>query len=208
MVDYVQDKLKLFGARATFFCTGGCVPYEIRSPNEVGIHPNPDINWRDDVKFCREILYPEARGLRSHRLYQSSSELSWVREFGLEYESNTLMFLIPNLRMWTRPDGLVSVPIYWEDDVYLAYRAGVTFDIYDLRLNTLGLKVLNFHPIHVYMNTETIEDYQKSKGGQFVSPHGHPGIGSLFEQVLRWWGTKCVTVGEAVDSHLGKNIRD
>jgi hypothetical protein len=175
IVNWLQHELLTHGARATFFCTEtrDKEAYEIRKPNEI----------------------------RNHCLHQDTRLLSFAHENGFEYESNSLMFLVPGLRYWTRPSGLVSVPIYWEDDVYFSYEAGVAFDMGDLWLNAPGLKVLSFHPVHVWANTESQDDYALFKGSDIVSRKYGVGIRSLFMQFLRWWGPSCTTIGEAIARH-------
>jgi hypothetical protein len=207
MVTWLQHELLTHGARATFFCTEtrDKEAYEIRKPNEIAIHPSPLSNLfgteiREHMSWLAK-LYPEARGVRNHCLHQDTRLLSFAHENGFEYESNSLMFLVPGLRYWTRPSGLVSVPIYWEDDVYFSYEAGVTFDMGDLWLNAPGLKVLSFHPVHVWANTESQDDYALFKGSDIVSRKYGVGIRSLFMQFLRWWGPSCTTIGEAIARH-------
>ena len=64
------------------------------------------------------------------------------------------------LRPWKLWNGLCKVPIFWEDDLELMY--GLNNNITSL-INLKGLKVFNFHPIHIFLNSENIERYERAK---------------------------------------------
>ena len=111
-------------------------------------------------------------------------------EYGIEYEVNNFLLFHEGLHPVLRfPDfGFRSLSIGL-DDKHLSLCD--TFDLDDLRLNEPGLKVLNFHSVHVYMNTYSEAHYQS------VKPHLHdarrykqlvndqrPGVGTLFQSLL------------------------
>jgi len=141
---------------------------------ELGIHPNfnnilaasPDPN---NGKSAEEIvdrllaLVPEAKSVRSHSTTQSSALLQLFRDKGLTYDCN---HFIPHqagieLRPWYLWNGLIKVPYFWEDDVSALYgdNFGAIADLTQRR----GLKVFDFHPIHVFLNTERMERYEESR---------------------------------------------
>ena len=88
-----------------------------------------------------------------------------------------------------RFEEFVSIPFYWSDDKHLVLSS--SFGLPSLNLRQAGLKVFNFHPIHVLMNTSSEKHYQT-----FKSHYGSPsdlvrfknvkseGIGTLFEALL------------------------
>lgn len=168
------DLLESGGAAATFFVTHRTSLLErLRAnPNfELGIHPNFNhllTGGPGDGRNAGEILesliaiVPEARSVRSHSMTQSSRLLDLFHSAGLTHDSNHFiparagMALAP-YRHW---NGLVRVPYFWEDDVSLLY--GDTAPMDDL-LATPGLKVFDFHPIHVTLNSTNIGVYENSR---------------------------------------------
>ena len=64
-------------------------------------------------------------------------------------------------------NGIIEVPVIWSDDVALRVENVKTVDINSDKIcglfNDQGIYVFNFHPIHLYLNTETDRHYQKSK---------------------------------------------
>ena len=116
------------------------------------------------------------------------------------------MYMQPGLSPWARPDGLVSVPIYFEDDVYFSYE-NPSFDYNWWPVPMWSdLQVFSFHPIHVFMNTCSPEHYQSFKGKSYDELLGlernQLGIETILDQVLRIT-QDILTVGEAVDDYLG-----
>jgi hypothetical protein len=129
---------------------------------------------------------------------------------GLEYESNVFLPGHPGLQPVRRFEELVSIPFYWSDDKHL--ERGSPFEIEALNLDASGLKVLNFHPIHVYMNTTSPEHYASFKGDyQDVDALARrrdgdaPGIGLLFARVLAELGRRGqgrLTLGDVSERHF------
>ena len=58
--------------------------------------------------------------------------------------------------------GILEIPISFEDDLYFS-NPSKTFKINELHLNPKKLFIFNFHPIHIYLNTNSMQHYQKSK---------------------------------------------
>jgi len=158
---------------------------------EIGLHLN-FIPVEDD--FRRPIqelkaLYPDAKGTRSHSLFVSSHILQLCRENGLRYESNIFLPYHEALHPVMRFRNFVSIPFYWSDDQHLSMRD--SFKLGDLALKIRGLKVFNFHPIHVFMNTSSEKHYKSYKSyyhdvdklRQFVNFQDE-GIGTLFRSLL------------------------
>ena len=57
--------------------------------------------------------------------------------------------------------GLTRMPHFWEDDLHIAYKDDWNTEIY---LNSPGLKIFDFHPIHLFLNTEELERYNSCRG--------------------------------------------
>ena len=142
---------------------------------ELGIHPNfnsllagsPDVN---NGRSAEEIvdrlleLVPEAISVRSHSMTQSSVLLKLFLDKGLTHDCN---HFIPyqagiELHPWRLWNGLIKVPYFWEDDATAIYGGGYYQEVLELT-NLNGLKVFDFHPIHVFLNTETLDRYEDSR---------------------------------------------
>jgi hypothetical protein len=163
--------IEVHGAKATWFATHATpVLDEIRSlqVHEIALHPNYNTlldgsggTARDTLLRLKEIV-PEARSVRSHSLARSSRLALLFREEGLSHESNVF---IPfgrggGVKPWRDVFGLVQVPIGWEDDVCLMDPA--TGEPSKL-LEAGSILVVDFHPIHVFLNTATLQDYESAR---------------------------------------------
>lgn len=160
---------------------------------EIGLHPN--FNDRctsvEDVVRPLKAAYPEAKGGRSHSLHMSSHILRQYMDNGLVYESNAHLPLHEGLHPAIRCEDFVSIPMYWSDDT--GFLLGLSFDLEELRLEEPGLKVLDFHPIHIFMNTSGVAHYEEYKRHyqepeklkDFVNRKS-PGVGTLFNALVTY----------------------
>jgi hypothetical protein len=124
--------------------------------------PNSGKNTEEIVDRLLALV-PEAKSVRSHSLTQSSVLLQLFRNKGLTHDCN---YFIPHqagmeLRPWYLWNGLIKVPYFWEDDVSAIY--GDNFGAIAELTQRRGLKVFDFHPIHVFLNTERMERYEESR---------------------------------------------
>jgi polysaccharide deactylase WbmS-like protein len=201
------DALERCAVKATFFATH---PSEVlRSLNrtlfEVGLHPNFN-EARTDLEqplAALKDLYPQARGARSHSLFVSSHILGLYRRHGLRYEANVFLDGHPHLRPVIRFADLVSIPFNWSDDKHL--ERSRPFRVDALGLDRPGLKVFNFHPIHVFVNTSSEAHYAayRSQYHDADALRAHiapgPGIGTLFRDLIETLAqgvTTVATMGE------------
>lgn len=154
-IEYVAEILSQYHIPATFFATHESqVLKELESPScEIGLHPNflnVNKDYLSELQRLKNI-YPNACGGRSHGLFVSSPILTLYQQIGLIYESNILLYGHESLRPVWRFRNLVSIPFYWSDDKYLEYSPSL--NAIDFFLERPGLKVFNFHPIHIFANT-------------------------------------------------------
>jgi hypothetical protein len=139
---------------------------------EVGVHPNfqhlcaPDGADGRQYQPLDELqtLFPAATAVRSHSLVQSSRLQNEFARRGLTHDCNTY---VPSearlpLRPWTIWNGLIKVPFVFADDFHL-YGGDVRRDLPSLL--DAELRVLAFHPIHLYLNTDCIDTYEGYKRG-------------------------------------------
>lgn len=175
VISYAIDILEKHNVKATWFVTHSTpVLDRLRAnPNfELGAHPNfnPLLNGgsSENAGGARKVLdalleiVPEAKSVRSHSLTQSSILLDIFKEYGFTHDCN---HFIPHesgviLRPWSHWNGLVRVPHLWEDDVE-AMVADSNFS--SLLAIKNEIKVFDFHPIHLFLNTEATTRYVDAK---------------------------------------------
>lgn len=189
IIDYVIDILSSYGLKVTFFCSSEADTYG----HEVGIHPF----FRNHDKWVQTIcqllkMYPNAKGVRAHRHLISSEILFELNKRGLEYDSSYLMPGVNNITPYFVVKNIVEFPIYFEDDVHLRYSNNFFLSEKMLMGPRNSLRVFDFHPIHVYLNTNTFALYLKAKR-VYHDPeelnkfrHAGRGIATLFISLLEY----------------------
>lgn len=170
----IRDCLALIArsqVKTTWFATHATpVLDEIRATpgHEIGLHPNfnPVLQGQngsaDSVLAGLRGIVPDARIVRSHSLVRSSRLSALFGRAGLTHESN--LFVHPRsaatLVPWRCITGLIQIPIVWADDVRLADATiGEPVDW----VGKVPILTVDFHPIHVYLNSRTMEDYDKAR---------------------------------------------
>jgi hypothetical protein len=171
------DLLNEYNVAATFFATHKTPILDVIRSNprfELGIHPNfNDLlntsefdnveNARKRVHALKQIV-PEALSVRSHSTTVSSKLLDLFKEFGIDYDCN---YVIPyqvgqKIVPWRLWNDLIRVPYFYADDLSLAYR--LADEDMPKICQTAGLKVFDFHPIHIYLNTDLSSTYESTRG--------------------------------------------
>lgn len=159
--------LEEFDLSATFFATNesSLLKSLDRDRYEIALHPNflnDKFEWRNDALHLLKEIYPEAVGTRSHCLTFSSRILPDLHALSIQYESNIFLFGQPYLFPVLRAKNFWSIPFFWSDDKYLeleyCFKKPEFFD-----LNEIGLKVYNFHPVHIFLNTDSPFRYENSR---------------------------------------------
>ncbi len=140
---------------------------------ELGLHPNFDpLLGGEGTRTARDIVMdlariaPEAKVLRSHAMTTSGRWLELYREAGVTHLSNYLMFGDTSIHPFPQLNGLVEAPVHFADDGLLFQRAmsSVSFDPdTEFLASGGGLRVYNFHPIHLFLNTESLDRYGASR---------------------------------------------
>lgn len=174
VLNYTVDILEKYDVAATFFVTHDTPALQRIKENpklELGIHPNFNFllngsfdngqNIHEVLKGILEIV-PEAKSVRSHSMTQSSHILEAFKLFGLTHDANHFISVIAeiDLKPWIHWNGLIRCPYFWEDDVHYIEKDEYSVD---QLLSRNGLKIFDFHPIHVYLNTEAADRYEKSR---------------------------------------------
>ena len=170
ILDDVLSLLQEAELSATFFCTSAYAPFP--ASVEVALHPNFLRNStmghteEECLAFIRQ-LYPQAVGSRSHCYYWHNRLRDLFLEQGLRYDSSQLLPLQPCLRPYF-VFGMTHFPVWYSDGVHM--QLGAACDTFSPDgLWEPGLKVLLFHPLHIYLNTRSVQESKNLLDGQEVS---------------------------------------
>ncbi|PHR69820.1 MAG: hypothetical protein COA66_14165 [Arcobacter sp.] len=175
VLEYTLNILEEYNIKATFFVTHETSILERmrKNPNiELGIHPNFNPLLKGDFKYGKNIdevmqyyksIVPESVSVRSHALTQNSTYLSLLKKYNITYECNSYIPKNSNIELkpylhWDKI--LIRVSHFWEDDLHCIYKDSWNVKKY---LNYKGLKVFDFHPIHIYLNTEDLNRYESAR---------------------------------------------
>ena len=143
----------------TFFATDD---QDIRSDElcEVAWHPNFFQTNADAELSKLSRLFPGSKGIRPHRLYQDGSlSADILKKYGIKWlsASSSSTRFIPEWRYDLFPDFSIN----WGDNFWIWYKSTPDFEI--LHRDLKGFYTINFHPIHIYLNTVTQEQYNRAK---------------------------------------------
>lgn len=200
-IDWAHDKiigdtvdlLEKSGVTATWFVThdtGLLKRLRENSKFELGIHPNFDFLLRGDSRNGRNAqevierlmkLVPEAKAIRSHSTTQSSMLFEVFKAAGLTHDCNHFIPAHINIQLkpWLLWNGMVRVPYFWEDDVACLYSHEDNMSEVAQRP---GLKVFDFHPIHIFLNTEHLDRYERTRhlhhNPEELIKHRYEGVGT------------------------------
>lgn len=175
LMDFLYDLLEEYECSATIHITNpfsSLDKYKKNERIELGIHPNFNIlvdgnagernNKTNIIEQCKQIV-PDAVVARSHALLNSTPITKDFYDFGIRYELNH--FIVPykgiNIYPWSF-QGVLQVPFFFEDDLYLMEKSNNSPAFY-LDSSIMMYKVFNFHPIHLFLNCESLERYKQIK---------------------------------------------
>ena len=170
MIEPLAESLIERGVRATWLITHTSPAMDaLRGyPDlfELGIHPNflPGSSHgatpEQVVDHCMSLV-PSARCVRTHGLMQSTPLLHEMgRREGLLIDLSLYLRRCPHAvpcRFEYRDARLLRLPHVLEDDMEMAC-ADADWQL-DPILRLEGLKILDFHPVHVFLNYSNSEDY-------------------------------------------------
>jgi hypothetical protein len=193
VLEAAVERLQKAGVAATFFATHASPALSAAESDqiEIGLHPNFNDcggDFEAPMALVKEA-YPDAVGARSHSLYFSAQILELYIRHGMRYESNIFLLEHAGLHPVLRFRELVSVPFIWSDDKQLELGRRLRGDAVPLEVS--GLKVFNFHPIHLFLNTRDPAHYESSRpfhrdpdGLRGLVNDEVPGVGTVFDEVL------------------------
>ena len=194
--------------KATWFVTHSSPAIDkLRERNnifELGIHPNflPNSsqgNSPEEVLKYTMSIVPEAVSSRAHAVVQSGPLLNMmVEKTNIRIDSTIFLPEMPNIRPvvhLTLTNNLIRIPFFWADD-YEMMKQNPKWDISQYQ-NISGLKVMMFHPIHLFLNSNNVEKYnqfkKEVKDARNASPeqlnrfihHGN-GTKTFFNSIVEW----------------------
>ena len=150
------------GFHITFFATNPSPVLDDfgQAGHEIGAHPN-FLPGSTHGKSPEEILarmrrhFPNAKGLRSHCLYQSSPLQEKIAQARFYYDCNQLLYMQNYLQPYRDWYGLFRVPYSWEDNVCCNVDRNFEPEYWLDKLSGPGLKILNFHPVLIALNVDS-----------------------------------------------------
>jgi hypothetical protein len=206
VIDHVASILIENHVKATWFVTHQSEAIDRLKETELfelGIHPNmlsgsTHGETEDEVLRYMKSIVPNAVSMRTHGLYQTSKWLvKAAKEYGVLVDVSLFLpranNLSPHKIKW---NGILlwRIPYFWEDDSEM-FEDTPIWTLTDARLNVQGLKMLDFHPIHIALNTTRYEHYEYLKSirplefwdEEFVKKYANQGIGprTLFLDLVK-----------------------
>lgn len=174
VIQYCYNLIKQNNIKITMNVTNmtSCIENMLDDKNiELGIHPNFNnlLLGEKDVKSEKIIenlmkLIPDAQTVRSHSLIQGTTIARQFLNANLRYELNSYIPPVrgTSLKPYYFLNKLLKIPFIYEDDLYLLEKEKYSIE-YFLGESFNMERVFNFHPIHIYLNTEKIERYEACK---------------------------------------------
>lgn len=166
---------------------------------EVGLHPDftrPHAkDWFDCKLMELKNIYPSAVGMRSHRNFFGQNVGDLAKAVGLKYDASVFLWNEPFCQAHVDYNDILRFSYMWEDGVHLDMGFGLDFS--KININTPGLKILNIHPILIFLNAAS-EQHRRSVTGRYkdltIAPYEeiirdvNPGlgIGDLYLNILEY----------------------
>lgn len=168
------DLVSKYSAESTWFVTHQTDLLDVFISDkkvELGLHPNfndllsgkPGSTPANSSKIIQKSkeLVPTATTVRSHSLTQNERLIDQFLENDLKRICNLFIPYRSNMRvlpyyMWS--DAII-IPHRFQDNASLRLNEGVP----KKDILTTGLHVFDFHPIHVFLNTESLDRYERTR---------------------------------------------
>ncbi len=226
VIDAVADRFRRSGIRSTWFVTHSSPAISRLAEQgdlfELGVHPNflpGSTHGATPEAVLSHVLalVPGARAMRTHGLVQSTRLLDLVmRDTPIEIDVTPFLPRTPGLRPFPyhwQGSVLWRVPFFWEDDFEME-RSRPCWTLAPYLALGAGLKVFNFHPIHLYLNAPDMRPYRALKAEapdlraarvEQVGRHIHHGAGAgtlleaLFDHLTESHEGRSTTVSSLVD---------
>lgn len=202
-IDWAHDAIILdsarvieeLGIRATWFFTHDSPTISLLKKNghEIGIHPNFNRILSGEMESSLTSVIddcltwcPDAVSTRSHSLVYGAPIASHLASKSIKYSSNLNIPFSSNIALapWTSSSSIIEVPYSWADEHTWNTRPQPSCREW---LNGAGLLVADFHPIHVFLNTQTSADYEQTRfchqDPETLAKHRKSGMGVRTELI-------------------------
>lgn len=161
-----------------------------------GWHPNflPESTHGESIEeVISEMnrIVPQARTLRNHSFVESTPIWESLIKTSVIAESNSLTDMQPYIMGMLMWNGMIRLPVFLEDDVHFSRNRNEKLmkRLWE-NLKLPGLKIFNFHPIHIALNTSSIVQYDDWKFSNSSRLHTEPFSGDgtrvLLEQIVEF----------------------
>lgn len=161
VIEYALAILDHYKIDATIFMTHK-VDVDLRN-HEIALHPNfTTLNLESHIRTIYNI-YPQAVGIRSHSLFYTERFRDLYPLFEIKYDSNVMMYCQEGIKPYYIMPNVIEMPLFWMDNFYLEMEKNPSFQPKHLALTSPGLKIFNFHPIHIFLNTIDLGVYENAK---------------------------------------------
>ncbi len=189
---------------------------------EIGLHPDntrpdPAHGVRDKIAALKD-LYPEAVGLRCHRNFFGQNIADLAAQAGIRYDVSNILWNQPFCLSHIDYNGMVRFSYMWEDGIHCDQK--VPFDISEINICSPGLKILNIHPILIYLNAPD-DNYRRQVTKRYSALANAPkkeidadvfggyGIASFWKDLLAYLKNRNVRVHKLsylADIKLGRQV--
>lgn len=176
IIESVTDLLIEQGVKSTWFITHESAAVNSLSGHsaliERGIHPNFMTNSSHGASYSEVMqnikkIVPDAKCVRTHALYQSNPLLKLMCvEHNIKIDSSLFLRDYQNVQpiqfeFAQDKTSLIRIPYIWGDQ-YEITRSATNLKFFK-RFEFAGIKVFNFHPVHIYFNACDDTPYKNLK---------------------------------------------
>jgi hypothetical protein len=222
MVRHCLSILEEYGVKATFLATGASAALleaAAAGGHEIGLHLNLAPNSTQGADLPAMIanlraIYPKAKGNRFHLLGHAYRDLMTLGQAGFAYDISCLRFNAPFLLPNWHPDLSMTLLAYCWEDGY-AIDGVLPGSAESLDLASPGIKILNFHPLNVFLNNPNeaekkrfqadnprLEDVTEATARRYRNTG--PGAETALRSILQAAADlkmECITAGELVQAY-------
>lgn len=178
VLDYFLKIVDGYGIPVTIFMTNKAQIANER--HEVSIHPNFTTLNLDEHIANLLADFPKARGVRSHSLFFTERLRPIYSKHRINYQSNVMLYKQAGNHPVPVSRDTIELPLFWMDTFYLEMEDTPEFSLNEIDLDSPGLKVFDFHPIHVFLNTYSTNHYLTAK-----AHYQHPAALKEFQNTSR-----------------------
>ena len=175
VVRYVADLLSSRGIPSTWFVTHPSAAInelqQSKELYELGIHPNFQRNSTQGqdiaevISYCLDIV-PDAFSMRTHGLLQSTEIFRHIlNQTSLKADVSLYLPHARHAEPVEYCDGdkcLIRIPYVFEDDFEIL-RSNPLLNCHEIIKRSGSLVVFDFHPIHIYLNSKSLDAYEQVK---------------------------------------------